>query len=142
LLQAQSILYRRLSANLYETKRPGEYFHIHGSLEAGKTLNMIGLESHRPDLTEYHECINVIESHVKQFTADELEQMNAREKQAGVTAFKWEEFQKTPHVGVQNTPNIYMPLTILGSNASKPPSMVSNLALNFDTPMSLSRTSS
>lgn len=33
LLQAQSNLYRRLSANLYETKNPGEYFHLHGSLE-------------------------------------------------------------------------------------------------------------
>ncbi|TVY59043.1 Succinyl-CoA--L-malate CoA-transferase beta subunit, partial [Lachnellula suecica] len=97
LLSAQSILYRRLSANLYETKNPGEYFHIHGSLEAGKTLNMIGLEAHRPDLTEYRQCIDVIESHVKQFTAAELEEMNAREKQAGVTALKWEDFQKTEH---------------------------------------------
>jgi hypothetical protein len=100
LLKAQAILYRRLSANLYETKIPGEYFHIHGSLEAGKTLNMIGLDTHRPDLTDYRECIDVIEKHVKQFTAAELETMNARERQAGVTALKWEAFQKTNHVSV------------------------------------------
>ncbi|KAJ5054726.1 uncharacterized protein L3040_000992 [Drepanopeziza brunnea f. sp. 'multigermtubi'] len=97
LLEAQAILYRRLSANLYETKNPGEYYHIHGSLEAGKTLNMIGLEAYRPDLTDYRECIDVIESHVKKFTVPELEEMNARERQAGVPVIKWEEFKQTNH---------------------------------------------
>lgn len=96
--QAQAILYRRLSANLYETKNAGEYFHIHGSLDASTTLKMIGLEPYRPDLTDYRECINTIENHVKQFTAQELEEMNAREKQAGVTVLKWEEFKETNHV--------------------------------------------
>ncbi|KAH8719213.1 alpha-methylacyl-CoA racemase [Phaeosphaeriaceae sp. PMI808] len=97
LLQAQSIQYRRLSANLYETKNPGEYFHLHGSLEATKALNMIGLEGHRPDLTDYHECIKIIEDHVKQFTADELEEMNRKIKQAGVTCMRWDTFQATQH---------------------------------------------
>ncbi|ORY02291.1 alpha-methylacyl-CoA racemase [Clohesyomyces aquaticus] len=97
LLQAQSILYRRLSANLYETKNSGEYFHLHGSLEATKALNMIGLEGHRPDLTDYRQCIKVIEDHVKQFTADELEEMNAKIQQAGVTCLKWDEFRDTEH---------------------------------------------
>ncbi|KAF2125812.1 alpha-methylacyl-CoA racemase [Dothidotthia symphoricarpi CBS 119687] len=97
LLQAQSILYRRLSANLYETKNPGEYFHLHGSLEATKALNMIGLEGHRPDLTEYHECIKIIEDHVKQYSADQLEEMNWKIKQAGVTCLKWEDFKLTQH---------------------------------------------
>lgn len=98
LLQAQSNLYRRLSANLYETKNPGEYFHLHGSLEATTALNMVGLEGYRPDMTDYHECIKLIESHVKQFTAAELEEMNAKAKQAGVTALKWEEFKESKHV--------------------------------------------
>ncbi|KAF2845842.1 CoA-transferase family III [Plenodomus tracheiphilus IPT5] len=97
LLQAQSILYRRLSANLYETKNPGKYFHLHGSLEATKALNMIGLEGHRPDLTDYHQCIKIIEDHVKQFTAAELEAMNAKINQAGVTCLKWDDFCSTPH---------------------------------------------
>ncbi|KAJ4360745.1 uncharacterized protein N0V89_001312 [Didymosphaeria variabile] len=97
LLQAQSILYRRLSANLYATKNHGEYFHLHGSLEATKALNMIGLEGHRADLTEYRECIKVIEDHVKKYTVDELEEMNWRIKQAGVTCLKWEDFQTTEH---------------------------------------------
>ncbi|KAI4665911.1 uncharacterized protein J4E78_003376 [Alternaria triticimaculans] len=97
LLQAQSILYRRLSANLYQTKNPGEYFHLHGSLEATKALNMIGLEGSRPDLTDYHECIKVIEDHVSRYTVDQLEEMNKEIGQAGVTCLKWEDFQKTPH---------------------------------------------
>lgn len=97
LLQAQSNLYRRLSANLYETKNQGEYFHLHGSLEATKALNMVGLEGHRPDLNDYHECIKIIEEHVKQFTADELEEMNKNIKQAGVTCMKWDDFKATQH---------------------------------------------
>lgn len=97
LLQAQSILYRRLSANLYQTKNANQYFHLHGSLEATKALNMIGLEGHRDDLTNYHECIKVIEDHVKQFTADELEELNWKNRQAGVTCFKFEDFKDTEH---------------------------------------------
>jgi hypothetical protein len=98
LLKAQSILYRRLSANLYATKNPGEYFHIHGSLEGSTTLRMIGLEPYRPDLTDYRECLDTIESHVKQFTTAELETMNAKERQAGVTTLKWDDFKRTNHV--------------------------------------------
>lgn len=44
---------------------------------------MIGLEGHRPDLTDYHQCIKVIEDHVKRYTVDELEEMNWQIKQAG-----------------------------------------------------------
>ncbi|KAI9817641.1 MAG: hypothetical protein M1832_004645 [Thelocarpon impressellum] len=97
LLKAQSILYRRLSANLYETREPGEYFYLHGSLEATTALNMVGLEGHRPDLTDYRECIDVIEEHVRRFSAKELEKMNAENRQAGVTCLTWEQFQRTGH---------------------------------------------
>jgi hypothetical protein len=58
---------------------------------------MVGLEGHRPDLTDYHECIKAIEEHVKQFTVVELEEMNQNIKQAGVTCLKWEDFQATEH---------------------------------------------
>ncbi|KGO56534.1 CheY-like superfamily [Penicillium expansum] len=97
LLAAQSNGYRRMSANLYKTKNPDEYFHIHGSLEATTTLNMVGLEGQRPDLTDYEEIIKVIESKVQQYTAVELEEMNKERSQAGVTAYKHEDFIKTPH---------------------------------------------
>ncbi|KAJ5997763.1 hypothetical protein N7499_005843 [Penicillium canescens] len=97
LLSAQSNGYRRMSANLYKTKNPGEFFHIHGSLEATTTLNMIGLEGERPDLTDYEEIIKVIEEKVQKYTASELEVMNKERRQAGVTAYKHEDFIKTPH---------------------------------------------
>lgn len=83
---------------MYETKTSGEYYFIHGSLEASKTLNMIGLEAFRPDLTEYRECIDTIEKHVKQFTVAELEEMNAEKRQAGVPVLKYEDFEKSDHV--------------------------------------------
>lgn len=98
LLQAQSNPYRRMSANLYETAEKGEYYHIHGSLEASTTLKMIGLESHRPDLQSHEDIVNTIEPAVRKFTVGELEEMNAKSRQAGVKAFKHEEFLRTPHV--------------------------------------------
>ncbi|KAE8152154.1 CoA-transferase family III domain-containing protein [Aspergillus avenaceus] len=97
LLAAQSNGYRRMSANLYKTKNEGEFFHIHGSLEATTTLNMIGLDGHRPGLTDYEEIIKVIEGQVQKYSAAELEDMNKERRQAGVTAFKYEDFIKTPH---------------------------------------------
>lgn len=59
---------------------------------------MIGLEGHRPDMTDYHNAIDLIESHVKRFTAAELEKMNAEKRQAGVTCLKWEDFEKISYV--------------------------------------------
>jgi hypothetical protein len=103
LLAAQSNGYRRMSANLYRTKIPGEYYHIHGSLEATSTLNMIGLEGHRPDLTDYEEIIKVIEEKVQKYTVSELEVMNKERRQAGVPALKYDEFVKTPHVCTSST---------------------------------------
>ncbi|EFX04776.1 caib baif family enzyme [Grosmannia clavigera kw1407] len=87
-----------MSANLYRTKRPEQYYHIHGSLEASTTLRMIGLEPFRPDLTEHKDIVDTIESHVEKYTIEELEELNAKHTQAGVPAFKHEEFLLTPHV--------------------------------------------
>jgi CoA-transferase family III len=82
---------------LYSTQNEGEYFHLHGSLDATTALNMIGLPGHDPDMADYHECLNLIESHVKKFTAAELEVMNEEKRQAGVTCLKAEEFRTTEH---------------------------------------------
>ncbi|KAK2595290.1 hypothetical protein QQS21_007005 [Conoideocrella luteorostrata] len=97
LLQAQSNPYRRMSANLYETADAGEYYHIHGSLEASTTLNMVGLESHRPDLASHEDIVEEIETAVKKFTVEQLEALNAKHRQAGVKAFKHGDFLRTPH---------------------------------------------
>ncbi|KAJ6122796.1 CoA-transferase family III [Penicillium capsulatum] len=112
LLAAQSNGYRRMSANLYKTKNPEEFYHIHGSLEATSTLNMIGLEGHRPDLTDYEEIIKVIEAKVQEYSISELEAMNKERRQAGVPALKYEDFIKTPHgkLNVQEPPWKVTPL--------------------------------
>lgn len=93
-----------MSANLYGTKMPNEYYHIHGSLEASTTLKMIGLEPFRPDLATHEQIVETIESAVKKFTVAELEKLNAQHRQAGVQAFPHTEFLKTPHVS-QSTGN-------------------------------------
>lgn len=59
---------------------------------------MIGLEGERPDLTDYEDIIKVIEEKTQQYTATELEEMNKERRQAGVTAYKYDDFIKTPHV--------------------------------------------
>ena len=87
-----------MSANLYETKRPGEYYHIHGSLDASTTLGMIGLEPFRPDLDSHEAIVETIESRVKTYTVEELESLNAQHRQAGIPAYKHDEFLLTPHV--------------------------------------------
>ncbi|PKS05382.1 hypothetical protein jhhlp_008757 [Lomentospora prolificans] len=97
LLKAQSNPYRRMSANLYETKTPGEYYHIHGSLEASQTLDMIGLPPFRDDLKTHDDIVAVIEGAVRKFSTTELEEMNAARGQAGVPAMKYSDFIKTPH---------------------------------------------
>ncbi|KAL2019667.1 hypothetical protein VTK56DRAFT_9286 [Thermocarpiscus australiensis] len=95
--RAQSVLYRRLSANLYRTKNPGEYYHIHGSLDADVTLGMLGLPKDNPGMTEYRDIIRYIEDAVMQHTAEELDKLNVKHRQAGIQALTWEQFQSTPH---------------------------------------------
>lgn len=87
-----------MSANLYETTDKGEYYHIHGSLEASTTLRMIGLQPFRADLVTHHDIVGVIETAVKKRTVAELEALNTQHRQAGVKAFKHDEFLQTPHV--------------------------------------------
>ncbi|KAI0145698.1 CAIB/BAIF family enzyme [Hypoxylon sp. NC0597] len=95
--QAQSNLYRRLSAGLYETRNRGEFYHIHGSLEATTTLNMIGLPAFLPDLTNYRDCIDTIEGAVRRFSGAELEKLNGEYRQAGVPVLTNEKYKKTRH---------------------------------------------
>lgn len=87
-----------MAANLYETAEPGEYYHIHGSLEASTTLGMLGLPSHNADIDTQDKATEYIEPAVRKFTIAQLEEMNAKNRQAGVKAFKHAEFLETPHV--------------------------------------------
>lgn len=87
-----------MSANLYQTKTPGAYYHIHGSLEASTTLKMIGLEPFRPDLITHEQIVDTIETAVGQFTVEQLEILNKANKQAGIMALKHEDFLRSSHV--------------------------------------------
>lgn len=87
-----------MSANMYKTSIPGEYYHIHGSLEATTTLKMIGLPPFREDLKTHDDIVSVIETAVQKFSTQELEDMNNAKGQAGVPVLKHEDFVKTQHV--------------------------------------------
>ncbi|KAK2026788.1 CoA-transferase family III [Colletotrichum zoysiae] len=133
--QAQSILYRRLSANLYETRNAGEYYHLHGSLEASRALNMVGLPAFNPELQGYSECIKTIETAMKRFSVRELEEMNRREGQAGVPVLKKEQFSNTPHgKALEQLP----PLTVKSIESTTPPALFEPQQDNSGTEQCLS----
>ena len=112
-----------MSANLYETKEQGRYYHIHGSLEANTTLEMIGLEPFRPDLQNHDEIVRVIEPAVQRFTVQQLEDLNAKHRQAGVEALKHEDFIKTPHVSNSNFQHRLTLISISGTYEYKTASL-------------------
>ncbi|KAI1433593.1 CoA-transferase family III [Xylaria sp. CBS 124048] len=115
---AQSILYRRLSAGLYETRKPGEYYHIHGSLDATVTLGMIGLPPFCPGLTDYRQCIKTIESAVKRFSAADLELRNQQFRQAGTIVLTQEQYRETRHGRILSS---LPPFTVRPLEDSTPP---------------------
>lgn len=59
---------------------------------------MIGLDGHHSVVEDYEEIIQLIERHVQRYTAQELEEMNRDRRQAGVTAYRYEDFIQSPHV--------------------------------------------
>ncbi|KAI0402690.1 CoA-transferase family III [Xylaria palmicola] len=115
---AQSILYRRLSAGLYETRNQGVFYHIHGSLDASTTLGMIGLPPFAPGLTDYRQCIKTIEGAVKRFSVAELESRNQRFRQAGTAVLTQKQYRETPHGRIVNS---LPPFTVRPLELSTPP---------------------
>ena len=102
--QAQSNLYRRLSANIYKTKREGEYYHTHGSLDATPILDALGLpgflkESEDPATRaleeDYEGICALIQERTQRYTAEELDEMTVRLRQAGAVVYKEEDFLRT-----------------------------------------------
>ncbi|KAI1164058.1 CoA-transferase family III [Nemania serpens] len=115
---AQSILYRRLSAGLYEARDPGTFYHIHGSLEASTTLSMIGLPPFFPGLSDYDQCIKTIESAVKRFSIAELELRNQRFQQAGTAVLTQKQYRETSHGRILHS---LPPFTVQPLEQSTPP---------------------
>ena len=111
--QAQSNLWRRLSANIYETSRPGEYYHTHGSLEATPILNALGLPGFLSEAwpgmggrdfskmrqegleDNYDKICELIQERTRKYTVEELERMTVGLKQAGAIVFKEDDFLRT-----------------------------------------------
>lgn len=58
---------------------------------------MLGLKPYDDEAIEYQQCIDIIESAVKNLTVEELEALNSDNGQAGVPALKFSEFLRTPH---------------------------------------------
>ncbi|KAK8124662.1 uncharacterized protein PG998_000421 [Apiospora kogelbergensis] len=116
--QAQSNLYRRLSANLYETCNTGQYYHIHGSLEASTTLRMLGLPPFLAGSDDYHQCIAMIENAVNRLSTADLEHKNEKYRQAGAPALTKDQFRQTAHgkamAGIA-------PFTVQSLDAPSPP---------------------
>lgn len=134
-----------MSANLYKTKNPGEFYHIHGSLDASTTLMMIGLKPFRPDLEDHDAIVNTIESAVQRFTIDELEQLNVSNRQAGIPALTHDEFLQTPHVCNLTFAIRYSPEVLLiinkGQNCKRTPTVERRIHGNLKSEMSISRNS-
>jgi len=104
--QAQSNLYRRLSANMYETKRQREYYHTHGSLDATPILNALGLPAFLKDSpdeavrlleADYEGICNLIQKKTSKHSVEELEDTTVRLRQAGTVVYTEEEFLRTEH---------------------------------------------
>ncbi len=101
--QAQSNLFRRLSANIYKTKREGEYYHTHGSLEATPILNALGLPGYLKDGDEkmqglednYEGICELIQEQTMKYTIEELDEMTVKLRQAGAVVYKEDEFLAT-----------------------------------------------
>jgi hypothetical protein len=102
--QAQSNLYRRLSANIYETRREGEYYHTHGSLDATPILDALGLPGFLQDSQDegvrrlegdYEGICRLIQERTRRFVVEELDEMTVRLRQAGAVVYKEEEFLRT-----------------------------------------------
>lgn len=79
---------------------------------------MIGLPAFNPRLTDYRSCIDTIERAVQKFTVAELEEMNQRERQAGVQALQLDRFLQTSHgQAMASLP----PFTVRALETSSPP---------------------
>ncbi|KAH6685068.1 CoA-transferase family III domain-containing protein [Plectosphaerella plurivora] len=84
----------RQATNVYKTK-DGKFYHLHGSMNAGPTMEM--MEVSEQDVTT-EEAINIYARKVAQHDANVLERRaNEEFKQAGVTCLTPEEFFDSEH---------------------------------------------
>ncbi|KAK8062282.1 hypothetical protein PG997_014379 [Apiospora hydei] len=94
----QSHPWRRLCTNLYQCG-DGRWFHLHGGLDASPSLRMLGLPTHRPDLTVDTEIIARYADRVREAAddADWLDlECNEYWRQAGTVCLTAREYRESP----------------------------------------------
>ncbi|KAF9774217.1 hypothetical protein IL306_007818 [Fusarium sp. DS 682] len=85
---------RRYATNVYRTK-DGRWYHLHGSMNALPTMEMMGVEDSdvSPD-----EAFKIYSEKVAQWNSNEIEKVaNEKYKQAGVVCYTPEEFFASEH---------------------------------------------
>jgi crotonobetainyl-CoA:carnitine CoA-transferase CaiB-like acyl-CoA transferase len=88
-----SQLWRRLCTNVYPTK-DGRFFHLHGSMNANKSLAMLGLPKERPDLTSVDEVVREYTRSTSQLDSQWLDiEANEHWRQAGTICLSPDEFR-------------------------------------------------
>lgn len=85
---------RRLTSNIYRTK-DGRYYHLHGSMNATPTMEMLGVQEADVSMEE---AIRIYADKVAQWDSKEIEKTaNDTFKQAGVICYEPEEFLSSEH---------------------------------------------
>ncbi|KAF9019685.1 CoA-transferase family III [Hymenopellis radicata] len=104
--------YRQMATNVYRTK-DGRYFHLHGSLNAGPTQKMVGVDPTRIDITDEAEIQAIYGKAVAQFDAETIQTLaNETHRQAGVICYKDEELENVEQAqAIRNCPiyELYQP---------------------------------
>ncbi|CAG9947882.1 unnamed protein product [Clonostachys rosea f. rosea IK726] len=85
---------RRNTTNVYRTK-DGRWYHLHGSMNAGPTMTMMGVQ----DIDATHEqAVEIYSEKVSHWESNEIERVaNDQYKQAGVVCYTPEEFFSSEH---------------------------------------------
>ncbi|KAE8395948.1 CoA-transferase family III domain-containing protein [Aspergillus alliaceus] len=92
----QGTFHRGAITNIYKTK-DGRCYHVHGGMDATHSSTALGLDPNR-EAPSIAEARHVIQDHVQQFTAEELdEMMNEKYRQAGTICYSIEEYKASEH---------------------------------------------
>lgn len=79
---------------IYQAKDPRIWYQLHGSLDAEKTLNSMGIDSN-VTFTTPQEYYDYIQKHIRQWSPDELEMHNVRHGLCGSNCYTPEGWRQT-----------------------------------------------
>ncbi|KAH8646641.1 CAIB/BAIF family enzyme [Xylariales sp. PMI_506] len=93
----QNVPWRRFCTNVYPT-RDGRWFHLHGGMDASKSLQMLGLPTHDATATDEMEIIQRYCERVREFDAEWLDlEANEHWRQSGCIALTQAEYLASDH---------------------------------------------